>query len=442
MLDEDGMTRPVWNQRSLSWKTDDPFNLLPGITLTNAFLVSNQVLDRLSVRCWLFDMQGILIWWNASAKRDPMALSTLTALAETKRNHGNTAAVLDDGSVVRWATIRDLQGTVIGWLALSDRVEPKRDGSPLIQTGVAVCQKGTFVMATAAARTLMRQDLVGMAWDDLPGLPPWKNVVAGPVEQWLVDPRTGQHWHLLRAGVTVMIEFTPWPLADERPPVWSTTAEMVHEIRNPLTALRGFIELALKAPEASDYPEFLQRALVQVERLDAITAEVLLGSKPWMPKLCAITLVEAIAAAWAMIDPGLREHIVLDVDENVGTVEADPDWFHQILINILKNAVEAMKGQGRIRIGSDPRQDLTVVRVQDDGPGMSDQVMTRIFERSQTTKAGGSGLGLVIVQRLMREHSGQVRVTSSPSGTLVELVFPTTGSATMPTSSPQTPRMP
>jgi len=421
---------------------DYTFNLLPGITLTNAFLVSNQVLDRLTVRCWLFDMQGSLIWWNASAKREPIALSTLTALAEAKTNHGNTAAVLDDGSVVRWATIRDLQGTGIGWLALSDRVETKQDGSPFIQTGVAVCQEGTFVMATAAACTLMRQDLVGMAWDDLSGLPPWTDLVAGPVEQWLADPRTGQHWHLLRAGVTVMIESSPWPLADERPPVWSTTAEMVHEIRNPLTALRGFIELALNAPEASNYPEFLQKALVQVERLDAITAEVLLGSKPLMPKLCTITLVEAITAAWVMIDPDLREHIVLDVDEKIGTVEADRDWFHQILINILKNAAEAMNGQGRIRIDSDPRQDVTVVQIQDDGPGMSDQVMTGIFERGQTTKVGGSGLGLVIVQRLMREHGGQVRVTSSPSGTLVELVFPATGSATMPTAPSQTPRVP
>jgi len=186
----------------------------------------------------------------------------------------------------------------------------------------------------------------------------------------------------------------------------------------------------------------LQKALVQVERLDAITAEVLLVSKPLMPKLCTITLVEAITAAWVMIDPDLREHIVLDVDEKIGTVEADRDWFHQILINILKNAAEAMNGQGRIRIDSDPRQDVTVVQIQDDGPGMSDQVMTGIFERGQTTKVGGSGLGLVIVQRLMREHGGQVRVTSSPSGTLVELVFPATGSATMPTAPSQTPRVP
>ena len=133
-----------------AFKMDYTFNLLPGITLTNAFLVSNHVLDRLSVRCWLFDMQGSLIWGNASAKREPIALSTLTALAEAKTNHTNTAAVLDDGSVVRWATIRDLQGTVIGWSALSDRLETKRNSSLIIQTGVAVCQEGTFVMATAA----------------------------------------------------------------------------------------------------------------------------------------------------------------------------------------------------------------------------------------------------------------------------------------------------
>ncbi len=150
LLNEDGMTRPVWKQRSLSCEPEYPLNRLRGITLTQAFLVSNPVLDRLSVRCWLLDRQGSWIWRNASAKHDPMALSTLKALAEAKTNHSNTAEVLDDASVVRWATIRDLQGTVIGWSALSDRLETKRNSSLIIQTGVAVCQAGTFVMATAA----------------------------------------------------------------------------------------------------------------------------------------------------------------------------------------------------------------------------------------------------------------------------------------------------
>jgi len=71
VLDEDGMTRPVWNQRSLSCEPEYTLNFLPGIPLTHAFLVSNPVLDRLSVRCGLFEMQGSWIGCNASARRDP-----------------------------------------------------------------------------------------------------------------------------------------------------------------------------------------------------------------------------------------------------------------------------------------------------------------------------------------------------------------------------------
>ncbi len=367
------------------------FNLLPGITLTNAFLVSDQVLNRLSVRCWLFDLQGQFIWQNAIAKREPIGLSTLAALvtAHHSRPAGASDAVLDDGSMVRIISVRNLAGTVIAVLATAD---PWQSPS-VVQIGVAVCEDGRFVLANESLGRLLDQNLVGSAWDEVANLPAWAAVSQWAIGQTFVVVGPSYDLKIHRVGKVAVLEGVPRVLGPGQVLHFSTPAEMVHEIRNPLSALRGLLELAQVASEAPRLPEYLQQALVQVERLDTLAEQMLLWTKPLVPVLTECGLEDALSDAWAMVDSDLRGAIRLDLRGPLGTVEADPDLFHQVLLNILKNAAEATGGHGTITVSASHQAHLTVIEIQDDGPGMAETVMAELFERGQTTKPSGSGLG-------------------------------------------------
>lgn len=108
-------------------------------------------------------------------------------------------------------------------------------------------------------------------------------------------------------------------------------------------------------------------------------------------------------------------------------VEVDPAVFQQILVNVLKNAVEAMEGQGTVTCSAQADADGIAVSIADTGTGFPEGAMAGIFDRNFSTKPGGSGLGLLIVRRLMMAHGGQIVLYSNADGTVVELKFPAGG---------------
>jgi signal transduction histidine kinase len=126
--------------------------------------------------------------------------------------------------------------------------------------------------------------------------------------------------------------------------------------------------------------------------------------------------------------------LTTDVDA-AATVEADPEQLHRILINLLRNAREAVdqatqrKGRGKVSVGLARDDGASLIRIADDGPGLPERARTHIFQPfAGSTRAGGAGLGLAIARELAQAHGGDLSlVESSPKGTTFELRLPGPG---------------
>ena len=120
-----------------------------------------------------------------------------------------------------------------------------------------------------------------------------------------------------------------------------------------------------------------------------------------------------------------RVEFVLDLEPNLPQVEVDPGQIQQVLLNLYANAADAM-GQGRVATVTHfcKSQKRVVVKVEDNGPGMSEKVRDRIFDSGFTTKSTGHGLGLAVCRRIVENHNGEIEVTSeSGQGTTFTLTF-------------------
>ncbi len=398
------------------------FNPLPGVTLTNAFLVSNEVLDRLPVACAFFSLQGVLLWQNQRASSKEASVEQIRSMLASMSDEGVSSAALEDGSLVRFLRVRNLMGQTQGILSVIDDTLGERSGLSALHTGIAIFSRGTFIAANRAACQWAGMNLVGKSWEEVPGLPPWGSVHGRPEGRSLIEVRADDELRIHRLDDTVVVECIPRPMVDGPGLKLSTVAEMVHEIRNPLAAIRGFLELALRGDVQA--PDVLQMALGEVRRLDGVAQDMLMASRPLTPKPTWVSVSEALATAWSMISRQVRKDVALNLGADpLSMVYADPDLLHRILINILKNAAEAMGGLGSISVSAAHSTAMTVVEILDSGPGMSPEILASLFGSAKTTKPGGAGLGLIIVRRLMLAHNGQVLIGSGPSGTSIALRF-------------------
>ena len=194
------------------------------------------------------------------------------------------------------------------------------------------------------------------------------------------------------------------------------SAELAHEIRNPLTAVRldlRYVEERL--PAESPLREAQLAALAEVERLDATVSGALLLSRTGALRFEPLDLRgpleearggarAAFEATGARLDVGLPERAV--------PVSGDADALRRLFLNLLLNAADAAGAAGRTAMRGSVGADSVVVRIEDDGPGITPQVLPHIFQPQFTTKAGGSGFGLAIAERIARAHGGVIEVES------------------------------
>lgn len=214
-----------------------------------------------------------------------------------------------------------------------------------------------------------------------------------------------------------------------------------HEMRTPLTAVIGFLELLLE----NDFPqqqqrEYLQIALNEGERLQSLIENLLAlqrlrAGETFQRKTVAIRpILERESAAFATIHGENR--LRLDCDENLPAVAADPEMLHLALANLLENAVRYSPKQSAIVLGAERRDGGVALRVEDHGPGIPPGVREQIFDRffridfRDGHRIGGTGLGLPLVKEIARLHGGQVRLESREGvGSSFFLILPPAGSA-------------
>jgi signal transduction histidine kinase len=200
-------------------------------------------------------------------------------------------------------------------------------------------------------------------------------------------------------------------------------AGAAHEIRNPLTAIQGFLQLLERECRSPASGRYLQIIRQEMRRIEGIAADLLLLSRPAetpavpcaLPELLQRTgelLAERAAAS------GVR--IELEAPVSVPPVAAVPERLQQVFLNLLGNAIEAMPRGGAVRVrvsGGPPGPgDCVEVAVEDEGPGVPPDVLPRLFEPFFTTKAGGTGLGLAVSQSIVRTFGGDIAVESPPGG--------------------------
>jgi signal transduction histidine kinase len=165
----------------------------------------------------------------------------------------------------------------------------------------------------------------------------------------------------------------------------------------------------------------------EVARLDGIISNFLEAIRPRPPDLAETDLNEVLAEVLRFQHRELadREIAVEAETLDLPLVLADRNQVKQVFFNVTKNAMEAMRPGGKLKIKSRADDDSVYLLFADTGSGIKQEDLMRLFQPYHTTKAGGHGLGLMIAQRIMREHGGQIGLESKEGvGTIVTLQFP------------------
>lgn len=213
------------------------------------------------------------------------------------------------------------------------------------------------------------------------------------------------------------------------------SAGVAHELGNPLNSLTIHLQLMqrqLRKLETDSQPDKFARSLEactnEVERLDGIIRHFLEAVRPRAPQLHDVDLISPLEESIGFLGPELEgAGILVDIElaRTLPLIQGDRDQIKQVFFNIVKNARQAMRAGGTIRIRAFSDDEYVYVQIGDSGEGMSEESLAKVFEPYYSTKRDGHGLGMMIVERIMRDHGGQIGIDSRPGvGTLVTLQFP------------------
>jgi two-component system, sporulation sensor kinase E len=200
------------------------------------------------------------------------------------------------------------------------------------------------------------------------------------------------------------------------------SAGVAHEIGNPLNSLNIHLQLIerrlRKAPAElrSELGELLATAKSEIQRLDSIVHQFLRAIRPSTPQFETHNLNEILEESVAFLRPEIRDRdiiVELDLDPTLPRLQIDRDQMKQAFYNVIKNAFQAMKTGGILHVRSWQSELYVSVSFNDTGGGISQDQMSKLFQPYYTTKSSGSGLGLLIVRRIVREHGGEIEIESN-----------------------------
>jgi signal transduction histidine kinase len=210
---------------------------------------------------------------------------------------------------------------------------------------------------------------------------------------------------------------------------------VAHELGNPLNSLTIHLQLIarkLKKLKAARDAESLADSIAvcqeEVRRLDGIITHFLEAIRPRPPDLAETNVVDVLDEVLRFQAGELKNRgitVEAETQADLPAILADRNQLKQVFFNLITNAMEAMAPGGRLKIKSRADDDSVHLMFGDSGVGIKQEDVSRLFEPYHTTKPGGHGLGLMLVQRIMRDHGGQVGIESKVGvGTVITLTFP------------------
>ncbi|HRH46447.1 MAG TPA: ATP-binding protein [Pyrinomonadaceae bacterium] len=206
------------------------------------------------------------------------------------------------------------------------------------------------------------------------------------------------------------------------------SAGIVHEVRNPLAAIKGAVEI-LEDELAQNSPrrEFADLAKREVERLDKLVGEFLRFARPALLSVelndlnsvteSVISLVENQAVSQSVT-------VVKDFQKNLPQVSVDGEQIKQVLLNLAINSLQAMPNGGQLFFRTFENDKFCVVEVEDTGNGIDEKIINKIFDPFFTTKEKGVGLGLSIAHKIVTQHGGKMTARNLKTGSLFTLELP------------------
>jgi len=205
-------------------------------------------------------------------------------------------------------------------------------------------------------------------------------------------------------------------------------ASIAHEIRNPLTAAAGFLQLIAEAPDSAKVREYAGWVSRELEHIRRITSDFLSLARPRPPERRSVNPAELLEDLYLIMESEATLYDIslqMDVASDLPEVWMDPDQIRQVILNLFKNAVQAMDNGGRLMIGVRAEDNHLVIKVADTGKGIPPDVLPHIFQPFQTTKEKGTGLGLTVCRHIVEAHGGRITVESSRGvGTTFRVFLP------------------
>lgn len=206
--------------------------------------------------------------------------------------------------------------------------------------------------------------------------------------------------------------------------------EMVHEIRNPLTAVSGLMQLLQQKLKGSPQEEYITIILAELKQLNSFVSDFLLMARPGYCKRAQCSINKLLKEVITLVEceASIRKLIInLEAEKDTPIVNADSGQLKQVFLNITRNAFDALPVGGELFIQSlkDKQQGIVRVVFRDTGIGMDKQTMANMFNPFFTTKNSGTGLGMFISKKIIDNHGGNIEIQSEPGrGATVTVVIP------------------
>lgn len=210
-------------------------------------------------------------------------------------------------------------------------------------------------------------------------------------------------------------------------------AGLAHEIKNPLVAIKTFVDLLPSKYNDMEFIEFYPKILhEEINRINNLIEQILLFARPQITKIEDVNLNEIINSTIAIMNFRFSEksiRIIKDLPQENVIIKGDSEKLKQVFLNIFMNSFEAINHkEGVIEVGLREENEKVEILISDNGYGIKKEIINKIFDPFFTTKEKGTGLGLSIVLRIVEEHKGKVRVESEENkGTKVFIELPKTG---------------